>query len=301
MIFLLYEVGFLKGLRSCSNLNVTGVSFQNHHSVKRLEKPERCSPTEEKRLPVEPAVSPRPPTNHCGICTSCWHTLYICERRWYVPRIIWGSALKTKNYHTGVLIPCLPTKIHRNVSAWIPCLTSTGAFHLSGLLTFPCTALQPRLVRAGRGGKRVFFPQNSLNNSFFTLPSWLCCPLRFQNSPQTHRSEGFLAFGNLSFTTPSLGQVSVPTSFVFHLSFIFCPTSFQKEWTAFLSAWCPPPTFRSSFVEFAQHSNDLSMKLWGRKWSPRPILRPSQDCLNNSFLKKDVVFAFYVLVAFLFL
>ena len=45
--FLLYKVGFLKGLRSCSNLNVTGVSFQNYPSIKSLEKPERCSPTRE--------------------------------------------------------------------------------------------------------------------------------------------------------------------------------------------------------------------------------------------------------------
>ena len=35
------------------------------------------------------------------------------------------------------------------------------------------------------------------------------------------------------------------------LSFIFCPTSFQREWAAFLGAWCPLPVFRSSFVEFA--------------------------------------------------
>ena len=62
--------------------------------------------------------------------------------------------------------------------------------------------------------------------SFF-FPSWLCCPLRFQNSPQTSLWEGFLLFGNFSsFTTPSQGQVSVPNSFlslfVFYiLSYIF--------------------------------------------------------------------------------
>ena len=32
------------------------------------------------------------------------------------------------------------------------------------------------------------------------------------------------------------------------LSFIFCPTSFLREWVAFLGAWCPLPTFRSCFV-----------------------------------------------------
>ena len=52
------------------------------------------------------------------------------------------------------------------------------------------------------------------------------------------------------------------------LSFIFCPTSFRREWAAFLDGWCPLPVFRSCFVVFAQHSNDLLMNLWGRKWSP---------------------------------
>ena len=100
----------------------------------------------------------------------------------------------------------------------------------------------------------------------------LCCPLRVQNSPQTHLWEGFLLFGNFSFTTPSLGWVSIPNSFVSLLSCIFCPTSFWREWTAFLGVWCPPPAFRSCFVEVAQHSNDLLMNLWGRKWSPCLIL-----------------------------
>ena len=48
----------------------------------------------------------------------------------------------------------------------------------------------------------------------FFFFSWLCCPLRFQNSPKTCLWEGFLLFGNFSFMTPSKGWVSVPTSFV---------------------------------------------------------------------------------------
>ena len=59
------------------------------------------------------------------------------------------------------------------------------------------------------------------------------------------------------------------------LSFIFCPTCFWKEWAAFLGAWYPLPVFRNCFVEVAQHSNDLLMNLWGRKWSPCPIPPPS--------------------------
>ena len=54
----------------------------------------------------------------------------------------------------------------------------------------------------------------------FIFSSQLCCPLRFQNSPQTRRWEGFLVFGNFSsFTTPSLGWVSIPNSFVSLLIF----------------------------------------------------------------------------------
>ena len=49
----------------------------------------------------------------------------------------------------------------------------------------------------------------------FIFSSRLCCPLRFQNSPQTLWWKDFLVFGNFSsFTTPSPGQVSVPNSFV---------------------------------------------------------------------------------------
>ena len=54
---------------------------------------------------------------------------------------------------------------------------------------------------------------------FFFLSSQLCCPLRCQNSPQTRLWEGFLLFGNFSFTTPSPGWVSVPNSFVSHFVF----------------------------------------------------------------------------------
>ena len=55
------------------------------------------------------------------------------------------------------------------------------------------------------------------------------------------------------------------------LSLYFVLPPFEEngmQWAAFLGAWCPPPAFRSCFVEVAQHSNDLLMNLWGRKWSP---------------------------------
>ena len=50
--------------------------------------------------------------------------------------------------------------------------------------------------------------------------------------------EGFLLCRNFSsFTTPSLGGVSVPKSFVSLFVFIFCPTSFWRDWFSFLGIW----------------------------------------------------------------
>ena len=70
------------------------------------------------------------------------------------------------------------------------------------------------------------------------------------------------------------GAPSLPILSLF-LSFIFFPTSFWRQWVAFLGAWCLLPTFRSCFVEFTRHLNVLLMNLWGRKCSPRPIPPPS--------------------------
>ena len=146
---------------------------------------------------------------------------------------------------------------------------------LSMLPVTPCS-VPARCWPTGASGPLLcweFWLGNTFCGVFwFFLSSLLHCPLRFQNYPQTHQWEGFLVFGNFfSFTTPSLGWVSVPNSFVSVFIFIFCPTSFWRKWAAFLGAWCPPPTFRSCFVEFAQRSIDLLMNLLGRKWSPCPI------------------------------
>ena len=69
------------------------------------------------------------------------------------------------------------------------------------------------------------------------------------------------------------------------LSFIFFPTSFPRQWAAFLGAWCPLPEFRSCFVEFTQRLNVLLMNLWGRKWSPHPIPPPSSKWGFNNMSK----------------
>ena len=110
----------------------------------------------------------------------------------------------------------------------------------------------------------------------FFLPVML--PSEIPKLPTSHLWEGFLLFGNFSFTTPSPGWVSVPNNCVSLLSFIFCPTSFQRERAAFLGAWCPLPAFINCFVEIVQHSKELLMNLWGRKCSPCPIPPPSWDC-----------------------
>ena len=58
----------------------------------------------------------------------------------------------------------------------------------------------------------------------YYFSSWLCCPLRFQNAPQTHWWECFLVFGNFSsFKTPTLGWISIPNSFVSLFIFSILP------------------------------------------------------------------------------
>ena len=112
---------------------------------------------------------------------------------------------------------------------------------------------------------------------FLLLPGYVA--LWDSKTPKTCPWESFLLCGNFSSFTlspqvrsPSLNLLSL------FLSFIFCPTSFRREWAAFLGAWCTPPAFRSCFVEVAQHSDDLLMNLWERKRSPCPIPPPSWDC-----------------------
>ena len=59
-------------------------------------------------------------------------------------------------------------------------------------------------------------------------------------------------------------SLSLPLLSLF-LSFIFFPTSFRRQWAAFLGAWCPLLAFRSCFVAFTQCSNVLLMNLLGEK------------------------------------
>ena len=70
------------------------------------------------------------------------------------------------------------------------------------------------------------------------------------------------------------GAPSLPLLSLF-LSFIFFPTSFWRQWAAFLGAWCTLPVFRSIFVEFFSVFKCSFDELWGRKWSPCLIPPPS--------------------------
>ena len=84
------------------------------------------------------------------------------------------------------------------------------------------------------------------------------------DSKTPQRSAGERASWYLE-TSPSqfpLGWVSSLILFSLFLSFIFCPTSFLREWGSFLGAWCPLPVFRNCFEEVAQYSNDLLMNFW---------------------------------------
>ena len=95
-----------------------------------------------------------------------------------------------------------------------------------------------------------------------------CCYAALWDSKAPHWPhlwEGFLLCGNFStFMIPSPGWVCVLKSFVSLLVFIFYPTSFWRDWFAFLGIWDPPPAFRSCSMEVASHADDLSMYLWGK-------------------------------------
>ena len=70
----------------------------------------------------------------------------------------------------------------------------------------------------------------------FLFSSRLCWPLRFRNSPQTHRWEGVLLFGNFSsFMTPSPGWVSILNSFVSLFVYFVLPPFKENG----LSFWVP--------------------------------------------------------------
>jgi len=105
----------------------------------------------------------------------------------------------------------------------------------------------------------------------FLFFSQLRCLLRFQNSPQTQRISCYLETSAPSQPASWNESLSL-TLFLISFCLIFCPTSFQRKWTAFPGAWCPPPAFRSCLVEVAQHSIDHLMNLWEKSGFPVLLL-----------------------------
>ena len=145
----------------------------------------------------------------------------------------------------------------------------------------PCLLAQPPLA-SGRCRRLCFFSAGSFHWAcnlwvlIIYFSSWLCYLLWFQVSPDSPVRVFPGVWKLLSFLRlPSQDRsLSLPLLSLF-LSFIFFPTSFRRQWAAFLGAWCPLLAFRSCLVEFIQRSNVLLMNLWVRKWSPHPIPRPS--------------------------
>ena len=113
----------------------------------------------------------------------------------------------------------------------------------------------------------------------------------------------FLMFVNFSsFKTPFPGRISVPTSFVF-LSFIFCPTSFWRQWAAFLGAWCLP-----AFRSFLWNLLSVQMLFWwicgGESGLPilflhhlRTTLAPGDVSKKSTFEEKETKMLRITLIA----
>ena len=82
--------------------------------------------------------------------------------------------------------------------------------------------------------------------------------------------------------SPSLALLS------FFLSFIFCPTSFRRQWAAFLGTWCPQLAIRICFCEVCSAFNCSFNEFVGEKVvSPSyssAIFAPSSSCILSGSL-----------------
>ena len=83
---------------------------------------------------------------------------------------------------------------------------------------------------------------------FIFPPSYVAlCDSKTSPRPTGERVSWFLDTSPL-LRLPSQGRSPSQTLLSLFLSFIFCPTSFQRQWAAFLGGLCPLPAFRSCFV-----------------------------------------------------
>ena len=165
--------------------------------------------------------------HHVALESCTGRFFFVCLFLWWYHGLGCYFTLAPSDCPQGIQIWSLPWGTSDAVCASLPSSHSVAAY-TSIWTTSP-------LVVVVRHVFCVHFP----------LPPLLFCPLRFQSSPQTCLWEGFLLCGNLSFITPSQnGSPSLNLLFLF-LYFIFCPTSFWRDWAAFLHTWCPLPASRS--------------------------------------------------------
>ena len=176
------------------------------------------------------------------------------------------------------------------VIPWFGLLTLLSSLRLSTGHSDPVPTLcrQPMLPCSGLACCRRKWasglPVRGLWVLFFSPPNYVA--LRDSKTP--HRPAGEISWcleSSLPSWLPHRDRSLSLTLLSLFLFFIFCPTSFWRQRAAFLGSWCPLPAFRSCFVEFAQCSNDLSMNLWGRKWSPHPIPLSSSRIQPINFFK----------------
>ena len=119
---------------------------------------------------------------------------------------------------------------------------------------------------------------------FIYFSSRLCCPLRFQDFPQTHRWECFLVFGNFSLRLlPGMDLHPYLFCLSFYLLYFVLPP-FEDTGLLFLGAWCPLPAFRSCSVEFALHSMIFRWLCGGESGLPILFLRHLRPASLESFL-----------------
>ena len=130
----------------------------------------------------------------------------------------------------------------------------------------PRLPVQPRLAGGGHERLGYFCTGSSVRHLicevFFFLPIML--PSVIPKLPADQLVRGFPGVWKLLLhhypSRKREGEGSPSrTHLSLFLSFIFCPTAFQRQWAAVLGVWCPPPVLRGCFVALAQCSNDLSM------------------------------------------